>query len=106
MERGHLQLMTALSLKPAQVMLAALVLLLVMTDCAPATSAPIVATLQPTTVPAITPVTVTPPPVATRSPTVTAEPVEAAVEAFKGALKASDATALAPLLLQRVLMAH
>jgi len=57
MERGHLQPMTALSLKPAQVMLAALVLLLVMTDCAPATSAPIVATLQPTTVPPITPVT-------------------------------------------------
>jgi len=91
MERGHLQPMTALSLKPAQVML------LVMTDCAPATSAPIVAILQPTTVPTITPVIVTPSSVATRSPAASAEPVEAAVEAFKGALKASDATTLAPL---------
>jgi len=36
MERGHLQPMTALSLNPAQVMLATLALLLVMTDCAPA----------------------------------------------------------------------
>lgn len=106
MERGHLQPATALLLKPAHMILAALALLIMMTGCAFATSTPVVATLEPTTGPTITPVIATPSAIATRQLATTPESAAVTVEAVRQALRANDAMTFMSLLLRRVLMAH